>query len=67
MSTVKFYLRRVSLDRGGYDSSGFYWGAGPLYSYESEDGALTGYVRATDRMDAKDHLTVKYPTAVFFR
>ena len=67
MSAVKFYLRKVPLNQGGYDSSGFYWGAGPLYAYESEDGALSGHVRAIDRRDAKDRLTAKYPSARFFR
>ena len=67
MSVVKFYLRKVRLDRGGYDSSGFYWGAGPLFYYESEDGTLTGYLRAIDRTDAKDCLTEKYASARFFR
>lgn len=67
MSAVKFYLRRVRLDRGGSDSSGFYWGAGPLFHYESEDGTLTDYLRAIDRADAKDRLTEKYANAQFFR
>ncbi len=67
MSAVKFYLRKVRLDRGGYDSSGFYWGVGLLYSYESEDGTLTGHLRAIDRAEAKTRLTEKYATARFFR
>lgn len=67
MSAVKFFLRKVRLNRGGYDSSGFYWGAGPLFSYESEDGTLTGHLRAINRADAKVRLIEKYATARFFR
>jgi len=42
----RFHVRRVRLDSGGYDSGGAYWGIGaPLYHFESEDGAASGFVR----------------------
>ncbi len=42
----KFSLRRVTLDSGGYDSGGAYWGHGePLYWYCSADGTAEGFLR----------------------
>jgi hypothetical protein len=39
-------LRRVTLDSGGYDQGGAYWGIGkPLYYFESACGNTTGYFR----------------------
>lgn len=67
MSEIKFYLRKHRLNNGGYDSSGFYWGAGPLFYYESTDGNHTGYIRGIDRAEAKTKLTEKFPTAEFFK
>lgn len=43
---VRFYLQRMQLDSGGYDSGGAYWGhGGRLYRYESEDGEASGTLR----------------------
>lgn len=72
---MRFYLARVYLNKGGYDSSGTYWGVGePLWFYEAEDlklmrqGAID-HIRAVDREAAKEKIRQKYshvkPT--FFR
>ncbi|MEP2533508.1 hypothetical protein [Shimia sp.] len=45
-------VRRVTLDAGGYDSGGAYWGTGtPLWRAVAADGAAA-YVRADTRADA---------------
>lgn len=45
-TTARFYLVRMYLDSGGYDSGGTYWGHGGfLYRYESEDGEASGTLR----------------------
>jgi hypothetical protein len=65
---LKFSLRRVALNRGGYDAGGAYWGLGqPLYWYESEDGAVSAFMRATDRNAAKTIIRASYPAARFHR
>jgi hypothetical protein len=71
-----FYLRRVYLNSGGYDSGGAYWGVGrPLYRAESVDEMemtygdpqqAEMYVRANDRNEAKGYVTCVYPNAKFF-
>ena len=53
---MKYNLRRVRLNSGGYDDGGAYWGAGqPLYYFEDEDGN-SGYFRALTRTKAKAHI-----------
>ena len=52
--TGKMTLRRVRIDRGGYDSNGTYFGLGsPLYWYADESGNVDGMLRATSRGAAK--------------
>ncbi len=64
---MRFYLTRIRINRGGYDSSGYYWGkGGPLYRFESEDGEHYDYIRAVDRNDARDIVSGRYPNATFF-
>lgn len=64
----KFYLRRLRLNNGGYDSGGAYWGLGPpLYWACSEDSTIDRYFRARDRNAAKTELRKEFPGAVFFR
>lgn len=47
-------LRKIRLDRGGYDSSGRYYGTGlPLYEAYDEETGLDVRFRAHDRDDAK--------------
>lgn len=63
----RFYLQRVRLDMGGYDRGGAYWGTGtPLYSYQSECGEVSGFLRANSRSEAKDKIREDYPNAQFF-
>ena len=43
-------VRRVLIDRQGYDDMGWYWGVDkPLYWYSSPDGKVTGHTRSHDR------------------
>lgn len=69
-----FTLRRIRLDRGGYDGGGAYWGLGaPLFWWAvtiTEDGATdecSGFLRARDRDDAKRLIIALHPRARFFR
>jgi len=64
----KFYLSRVRLNSGGYDSCGAYWGLGrPLFSYCSVDGKIDGVFRALNRHKAKLTLAGMFPGARFYR
>jgi hypothetical protein len=65
---VKLYLERVSLNQGGYDSRGRYWGIGqPLYRAYDDEGNVHEHVRGIDRDDAKAKMRAKYKNATFFR
>lgn len=68
---MRFTLRKVRINNGGYDDSGRYWGVGkPLYSYDPDDFTNEydgGHVRAYDREDAKTQVKAKYPSATFYR
>lgn len=73
MSKIKFSLTRVRLDKGGYTSSGYYFGNGlPLYWYSSEDNdpetgyLIEGYIRASTRANAKMQVRKICNTAVFY-
>ena len=62
----KITLRRIRLNRDGYDSRGFYWGMGvPLYWAGSDDGTVDMVFRAADRKLAKIHIRQLYPKARF--
>ena len=64
----RFYLSRLRLNSGGYDTSGCYWGLGPpLYQYQTEDGSSSGTCRARTRDGAKQKVCERFPTARFFR
>lgn len=71
---MKFSLRRLRLDRGGYTTDGRYFGVGrPLYEAEHladntppDDYVLKVY-RAWDREEAKENVSRDYPTATFYR
>jgi hypothetical protein len=64
----KMVLRRIRLDRGGYDSNGTYFGVGmPLYWYADEGGSVDDVLRAPDRASAKAEILKKYPKARFYR
>ena len=51
---VPVYLRRVLVDRGGYDPGGAYWGFGaPLWCAFARAHLSVAYVRADSREAAK--------------
>lgn len=57
---MKFYLRRVRLNSGGYDSDGYYWGTGiPLYRYWNDEEGIDYEIRAYDRTDAKAKILLR--------
>lgn len=67
-AALRFYLRRMPLDSGGYDSGGAYWGLGtPLWHAISTCGAYESFFRTSDRAAAKRLLRFTYPAARFFR
>lgn len=68
MVSRKFYLQRVRLDSGGYDSGGAYWGVGvPLYWATCESGSIDFFLRAASRDDAKAEVIQRHPGARFYR
>lgn len=59
---MKFTLRRVHLNGGGYTDRGQYFGTGaPLYWYQNDTGDedVSDYIRAYDRDDAKTIIRAK--------
>lgn len=65
--TKRFYLSRVRINQGGYDSGGAYWGIGqPLFQACAADGDACFYFRVSDRSAAKNHILEQYPQATFF-
>lgn len=69
----KFVLREVTLDSGGYDRLGTYFGHSPvegsrLYWYAAVgEVEIEGVFRALTRKAAKDVVLGLYPKARFFR
>ena len=65
---MKVSLRRIRLNQGGYTDWGRYFGnvSGTTF-YEYYDDKMLGWVRATDREDAKRQLLYLYPSAKFYR
>lgn len=65
---MKFYLRRVYLDKQGYANKGrYYFGVGnPWYYHESSDGKYHGYFRANNRGHAKFLITQLHKNARFY-
>jgi hypothetical protein len=56
------YLRKVRINKSGYDSNGRYWGLGSnLYHYYAEQSNEEGHVRASDRNEAKEKIRALYP------
>lgn len=63
----KVTLRKIRLNRGGYDPGGAYWGIGqPLYWAGDESGALDLFFRAPSRAAAKQHVLDLWPEAKFY-
>ena len=70
---MKFYLRRIYLNSGGYAPGkyGRYFGVGkPLYQYESDNSEdhnfQANFVRAESRESAKEYIAKLYPGAKFY-
>lgn len=60
----EIFISRVSLDEGGYDRLGTYFGIGdPLFWYRSENGEIDAMVRTKDFKDAKKQILFAYPKA----
>lgn len=67
-AALRFTLRRVRLNAGGYDRLGTYFGAGePLYWYASEGGEVDAMLRADSRVGAKAQIRKRYARATFTR
>jgi hypothetical protein len=65
---LKFSVRRVRINSGGYDSGGAYWGTGaPLYYCLSDCMSVEVYLRANDHADAKRKVSERYKNARFYR
>lgn len=63
----KFYLRRIRINSGGYDSGGAYWGLGaPLY-WATDDNGAELFFRARNRDAARAHVASQYPQTKFYR
>lgn len=65
---MRFLLRRVRLNQGGYTDRSKYFGTGaPLYEYQDQEtGDIFDQVRAYDRQDAIARIKHKYPNATFY-
>lgn len=65
---MRVSLRRIRINRDGYDSGGAYWGLGaPLYCAQDPDGIIDMWFRARDRDDAKRQVKARCPNATFHR
>lgn len=64
----KLYLRHITLDSGGYDRNGTYFGHGArLFWCSDADGNVDRMLRAPNRDAAKSQILELYPQAKFFR
>ena len=69
----KLYLKKVSIDSGGYDNTGRYFGLGgdSLYHFvsceEETNGEIQGFIRAINRQSAKESILELMPNVSFFR
>lgn len=67
--SVRVRLARVSINSGGYDSGGAYWGTGdPLWKAQAETGGedseiIEAFFRASNREAAKEMI----PDGKFYR
>ena len=60
-------LKRIRINRQGYDPGGAYWGVGlRLYAWTAGDGNWS-YLRARDRESAKAQIREWQPGAEFYR
>jgi hypothetical protein len=64
MTGPKHDIKRIRVDRDGYDPSGAYWGAGPdVYSATSEDGRDEITVRARGVNEAREKIAAELTRA----
>jgi len=66
---IKFYLQRMKMIDGDYDTGGAYWGgypSAPMYVAESVDKKHRYYVRGLNREQAKEEVKLMYQNAKFF-
>lgn len=65
---MKFTLKRIYVNNGGYDPTGYYYGIGaPIYHYtEYFHGHPEDTIRADNREHAKEIIRKKYKDAKFF-
>lgn len=62
-----FRVRRVHVNRQGYDAHGCYWGVGlPLFHAIGEDEWQEWHLRARDRAQAKERVLERFPKAKFY-
>lgn len=65
---MKLFLNKVRINKGGYSDSGMYFGVGlPVYQYYTEYLEMNGFVRATDREDAKRQIREHVVGAEFYK
>lgn len=58
------YLQKVTLNSGGYDRNGTYFGTGkPLYWVSNQEGTVDRMLRAWGRVDARNQVLTWYPKA----
>lgn len=63
-----FRLVRLTMDSGGYDQGGAYWGLNnPVYYFEGPLSDIHGYVNASTRDAAKLAVTAIHQHARFYR
>ncbi len=64
---IKFILRQIRIDSGGYDSNGTYFGIGnPIYWCANEEYEVDFVLRAYNREQAKAEVREQYPNARFY-
>lgn len=69
----KASVKRVRINQGGYDDTGYYWGNGePLYRIEhvdadSADETTVFHYRTYDRDDAKATHSERFPDVTYYR
>lgn len=65
-ATVELFIRRISIDSGGYDVNGTYWGTpDDLWWAADAEGDVELTCRAPDRPAAESKFRQSYPRATF--
>ena len=69
---MKWHIQRVRINKGGYDSTGYYFGMGlPVYHVWWDGPTFRDfkeyYVRGEDRQHVKDLILHWHPDATFYR